>query len=127
VRGFARDIAETRIDYAATLTPKRIDRYRELGFCVVVTMNVIRGRAENDKVPGALAYYRRLEREADLIGRFTPYKKDAKAPRFHFDLSYNYYPSEFNRPGPEVLIYRLRNCKEKRGPLPPGAGRPGES
>ena len=127
VRGFARDIAETRIDYAATLTPERIDRYRELGFCVVVTMSGIRGRAENDKVPGALAYYRRLEREAELIDSFTPYKEGAKPPRFHFDLSYNYYPREFNRPGPEVRIYRLKNCDEKRGPLPPGAGRPDES
>jgi hypothetical protein len=124
VRGFARDIAETRIDYAATLTPERLERYRELGFCVVVTMSVIRGRAENDKVAGALAYYATLEREAELVGVFSPYKKGAKAPRFHFDLSYNYYPRAFQRPGPEVRVYRLDNCQEKRGPLPPGAGRP---
>ena len=127
VRGFARDIAETRIDYAATLTPDRIDLYRELGFCTVVTMSVIRGRAENDGVEQALAYYRRLEEESDHVATFSPYERGAAAPRFHFDLSYNYYPSEFERPGPEVRVYRLDDCQQKRGPLPPGAGRPGES
>lgn len=124
VRGFVRDIQESRIDYAATLRPETIDRYRELGFCVVVTMSVIRGRAENDRVPGALAYYRRLERESRLVRVFSPYDEGADPPRFHFDLSYNHYPTAFDRPGPLVKIYELDDCRQQRGALPRGAGTP---
>lgn len=124
VRGFVRDIQESRIDYAATLRPQTIDRYRALGYCVVVTMSVIRGRAENDRVPEALAYYRRLERESTLVKAFSPYEPGAKIPRFHFDLSYNYYPTAFERPGPLVKIYELKDCRQQRGPVPAGAGTP---
>lgn len=124
VRGFVRDIQESRIDYAATLRPETIDRYRDLGYCVVVTMSVIRGRAENDGVPGALAYYRRLERESRLVRVFSPYEDGAGEPRFHFDLSYNHYPTAFDRPGPLVKIYELNDCEQQRGPVPTGAGTP---
>lgn len=124
VRGFAEDVAETRLDYAAALRPERLDLYREFGFCVVVTMSVIRGRAENDEVPEALAYYRRLEAEADLVREFSPYEEGADPPDFHFDLSYNYYPTAFERPGPLVKIYELRDCEQQFGPVPKGAGTP---
>jgi hypothetical protein len=124
VRGFARDIQETRLDYAATLRPERIDRYREAGFCLVMTMSVIRGRAENDEVAPALAYYRRLERESRLVYRATPWKAGADPPRFHFDRSYNYYPTAYERPGPEVRIHRLDDCEQGYGPVPAGTGRP---
>lgn len=124
VRGFAEDVAETRIDYAATLTPERIDLYREHGFCVVVTMSVIRGRAENDEVPEALAYYERLEREAELLKVFSPFAPGADEPPFHFDLSYNYYPTAYERPGPVVKIYELRDCEQQYGPVPEGVGTP---
>jgi hypothetical protein len=124
VRGFSRDVAETRIDYAATLTPARLDAYRRSGYCVVMTMSVIRGRAENDRVPSAVAYYRRLERESDEIFRVTPWRPGAEPVPFHFDLSYNHYPRAYARAGPEVRIYRLRDCEPGYGPLERGAGRP---
>ena len=124
VRGFSRDVAETRIDYAATLTPRRLDAYRRAGYCVVMTMSVIRGRAENDGVPQALAYYALLERESSEIFRASPWQPEAEPVRFHFDLSYNYYPRAYARPGPEVRIYRLRDCRQGYGPLARGAGRP---
>ena len=124
VRGFSRDVAETRIDYAATLTPRRLDAYRRAGYCVVMTMSVIRGRAENDRVPQALAYYRRLERESSEIFRASPWEPEADPVRFHFDLSYNHYSTAYARPGPEVRIYRLRDCRQGYGPLERGAGRP---
>ena len=124
VRGFVRDIQETRIDYAATLRPETIDRYRELGYCVVMTMSVIRGRAENDEVAGALAYYRRLDRESRLVHQVSPYEPGAVPPRFHFDRSYNYYPPEFERPGPLVRIHDLNDCRQRFGPVPKGAGTP---
>jgi Dolichyl-phosphate-mannose-protein mannosyltransferase len=124
VRGFIRDIRETRIDYGATLDPSVIDRYRRAGFCMVATMSVIRGRAENARDPEALAYYRRLERESRLLASFSPYEPGAGPVPFNFDLSYNYYPTAFERPGPEVKVYRLRGCKQGYGPVPKGTGTP---
>jgi hypothetical protein len=117
VRGFIKGVQEGRIDYTRTLSPETIDRYRELGFCTVMTMSVIRGRAENDQDPRALAYYRRLERESELLATFDPWKEGAEPPPFHFDLSYNHYPTAFDRPGPEVRIYRLRDCRQQYGQL----------
>ena len=35
---------------------------------------------------------------------------------FNFDLSYNYYPTAYHRPGPAVRIYRLRDCTQGYGP-----------
>lgn len=127
VRGFIRDIRRaanvdapdgTTITYAASLNPGAIDQYRSKGFCLVVTMSLIRGRAENARVPGALAYYDRLERESDLVYRASPYDKGAKPVPLHFDFSYNYYPRAFNRPGPEINVYELRNCKQGFGKVP---------
>ena len=83
-----------------------------------MTMSVVRGRAENAKDPAALGYYRRIEREGDLIYHASPYDKGAKPVKFDFDLSYNYYPRAFGRPGPEVKLYRLRNCRERFGKVP---------
>jgi hypothetical protein len=103
--------------YARTLRPDSIDRYRQKGFCLVMTVSVVRGRAENAKDPQALAYYARIERQSRLIFHASPYKHGAKPPKFHFDLSYNYYPTAFHRPGPDVRIYQLNRCRQRYGPL----------
>jgi Dolichyl-phosphate-mannose-protein mannosyltransferase len=124
VRGFIKDIRETRLDYAATLRPETIDRYRRSGFCLVMSMSVIRGRAENARLAPALAYYARLRRESRVLFRASPYKPGAKPVPFSFDLSYNYYPSAFERPGPEIAIYQLKRCREGYGPVPRGTGTP---
>jgi len=127
VRGFIRDIRRaqnveapdgTSITYAASLNPEVIDQYRQKGFCLVMTMSLIRGRAENAKVPGALKYYDRLERESKLVFQASPYDKGAKPVPLHFDFSYDYYPTAFNRPGPEIKVYRLNNCKQAFGKVP---------
>jgi len=127
VRGFIRDNRESRLDYAATLRPQTVDLYRRTGFCTVMTMSLLRGRAERDRVPEALAYYRRLERESELMLSLDPYRPEAQPVPFHFDRSYNYYPSAFNRPGPEVRIYRLSRCRQRFGPIRQGAGTPAEA
>ena len=124
VRGFARDVRETRLDYAATLRPETLDRYRDNGYCLVMTMSVIRGRAENARLAPALAYYERLERESRVVYEGDPYAPGEGPVPFHFDLSYNYYPRAFERPGPEVTVYRLDECEQGYGPLPSGRGRP---
>src|SRR5207302_1101286 len=117
VRGFAKHQAETRVQYPSLLRPDYVDAYRRAGFCVVMTMSLIKGRAENAKLPQALAYYDKLARESKVVYHLSPYKAGVKPPRVDFDYSYNYYPSTFFRPGPDVTIYQLRNCKQKYGPL----------
>lgn len=125
VRGFAKHQAETRVQYPALLHPGLIDNYRTTGFCLVMTMSVIRGRAVESKLPRALAYYDRLERESERVLRVSPYRAGAAPVRFSFDHSYTYYPRAFERPGPEVDVYRLRDCKQQYGPLPSGEPLPG--
>ena len=48
--------------------------------------------------------------------RFSPYDDGAAPVPFSFDLSYNYYPPEYERPGPTVTIQRLRDCEQAFGP-----------
>ncbi|MEJ7718412.1 MAG: hypothetical protein WKF31_10765 [Thermoleophilaceae bacterium] len=124
VRGFIKENRESRLDYARTLGPETIDRYRRSGFCTVVTMSLLRGRAERDGERRALAYYRRLERESDLVMALDPYRPGAEPVDFHFDLSYNYYPRAFQRPGPAIRVYRLSRCEQGFGPLRAGESAP---
>lgn len=125
VRGFAKHQAETRVQYPSLLKPSYVRSYRRAGFCLVMTMSLIRGRSENAKLPQALAYYDALARQSRVVYHVSPYKPGAKPVRFDFDFSYNYYPSAFARPGPEITIYRLRNCKQKYGPLKKNEPLPG--
>jgi hypothetical protein len=125
VRGFAKHQAETRIQYPSLIRPQYIDAYRQTGFCLVMTMSVIEGRSKVAKPPQALAYYDELAKQSKVVYHVSPYKPGAKPQRFDFDFSYNYYPSTFRRPGPEITIYRLRNCKQKYGQLQKNERLPG--
>ena len=100
--------------YITVLGPRLIDRYRRARHCVVVTMSTIRGRAEvaNDAME-ALAYYRRLERESELIFRVLPYRPGAERVPFDFNQSLLSYSAALERPGPEVSVYRLDRCSER--------------
>jgi hypothetical protein len=102
--------------YHAVLRPSVIDDYRLYGYCLVMTVNVVRDRALETGDPQARAYYERLERDAELVREFSPYKPGADPVPFSFDLSYNYYPRASERPGPTVRIYRLRDCDQGYGP-----------
>jgi hypothetical protein len=130
VRGFSDDLRrQSALDapngadttYASTLAPENIDTYRSNGFCLVMTNSLIRGRAENAKVPDALAYYQRLVRESRRVFHASPYKPGRGPVPLHYDFSYDYYPTAYNRPGGEVDIYRLNNCRQgfKRVPQRP--------
>jgi MFS family permease len=127
VRGFVNDIRrQSALDspagadttYAATLRPELLDLYRSQGFCVVMTTSLIRGRAENAKLPRALAYYDRLERDSRHILHLSPYKKGRGPVPLHYDFSYDYYPTAYHRPGGVVDVYRLNDCKQKTGRVP---------
>ena len=102
--------------YHRVLSADVIDDYRFYGYCLVMTTGVTRERALATGAPGARAYYRRLEREARLVRQFSPYRRGSGPVPFNFDLSYNYYPSAYERPGPVVRIYRLRDCRQRYGP-----------
>lgn len=97
-------------DYERTTRPELIGSYRRGGYCTVMIGSTQYGRAYNDprQVPNALPYYRKLQREGEVVYRTSPYKRGAKPVKFDFDYSFNYYPLSYARPGPEVTIYRLR-------------------
>jgi hypothetical protein len=96
-------------DYERTLFPELIDRYEEGGYCWVLTGSTQRGRAEAEpgKVPRAIAYYRELERRGTVAFRASPYRAGADPVKFNFDWSYDYYPMAYDRPGPDLTVYRL--------------------
>jgi 4-amino-4-deoxy-L-arabinose transferase-like glycosyltransferase len=102
--------------YHAVLGPEVIDDYRLYGYCLVMTVNVVRDRALETRDPRARAYYRRLDRESDVLREFSPYDEGAEPVAFSFDLSYNHYPPQYNRPGPTVRVHRLHDCRQGYGP-----------
>jgi hypothetical protein len=101
--------------YHLALAPQVIEDYRFYGYCVVVTVDTVRERALRTGSAGARGYYDKLDREARLLREFSPYDAGAKPVQFHFDLSFNYYPTEYHRPGPIVRIYRLDRCTQRYG------------
>jgi hypothetical protein len=99
-------------DYEKTLRPALLDTYRRYGYCWLVAGSTQYGRAYADPaaVPRARAYYARLKATAGLVHKVAPYKAGAKGVPFSFDFSFNYYPLQYDRPGPEIDVYRLRDC-----------------
>lgn len=93
-----------------------VDDYRLYGYCTVMTMDTVRERALETGRPEVQAYYRRLDREADVVKRLSPYDDPRDPVPFSFDLSFNYYPPEYERPGPVVTIHRVRDCEQRYGP-----------
>ena len=102
--------------YHTVLGPEVIDDLRLYGYCHVMTVNTVRERALETGDPDARAYYARLDRESELAREFSPYDEGADPVPFSFDLSYNSYPPEYERPGPTVRIQRLRDCEQAYGP-----------
>jgi hypothetical protein len=102
--------------YHDVLGPEVIDEYRLYGYCLVITADVVRDRALGTGDPDARAYYERLEDESRLVKEFSPYDEGADPVPFDFDLSFNYYPPEYHRPGPTVRLYELDDCEQATGP-----------
>jgi 4-amino-4-deoxy-L-arabinose transferase-like glycosyltransferase len=96
-------------DYERTTRAKLVKAYADGGFCFVVTGSTQFGRAYADpkQVPDAIRYYDELKRQGEVVFRSNPYGKDSETVPFSFDYSFNYYPLTYERPGPEVVIYRL--------------------
>jgi len=117
VNEIIRDIRETHVEYGRTLRREVLDRYRRDGYCMVMTMDLIRGRADAAGDTAALAYYARLDRESDVVFEVSPYRADDQPQPFSFDLSYSYYSPAYERPGPQIRIHRLHDCVQGYGPL----------
>jgi hypothetical protein len=96
-------------DYERTTRPELIDSYARGGFCWVVTGSTQFGRAfaAPDEVPHAIRYYRALRERGEVVYRISPASRSLP---FSFDHSFNYYPLAYERPGPEIIVYRLPGC-----------------
>ena len=100
-------------DYERTLAPALIGYYETHGYCWVVSGSTESGRALADpkEVPLAIAYYRALQRRGEVVYRASPYARGQGGGResvpFDFDWSFDYYPLAYDRPGPQMTVYRL--------------------
>ncbi len=100
-------------DYERTLRPSLVDSYRRGGFCWVLTGSTQQGRAEVEprQVPQAIRYYDALGRAGKVAFTALPTGKARPVHDFSFDFSFDYYPLTYERPGPEIVIYRLAGGK----------------
>jgi 4-amino-4-deoxy-L-arabinose transferase-like glycosyltransferase len=95
--------------YATTLRPSTIETYAANGYCYVMVGSIVRDRAlkDPDAPADAVAYYRALATGAERVATFSPVRSGATVPKFNFDISYNWYPLTYVRPGPVIEIYRV--------------------
>jgi hypothetical protein len=109
-------------NYETTLWPVLIDYYEANGYCWVISGSTQSGRVFADRskvgqqaVPHAIAYYRALARAGEVVYRASPYTRGQGPVAFDFDWSFDYYPLAYDRPGPEMTVYRLRGgrCARK--------------
>jgi hypothetical protein len=100
-------------DYERFTRPGLLGSYARGGFCWVVTGSTQYGRAyaEPDEVPDAIRYYAALERDAQLVYEVRPDAGGEGREPFSYDFSFNAYPLDHDRMGPEVRIYRLSGGK----------------
>src|SRR3954447_1806370 len=96
--------------YEKKLSPALIDTYRSGHYCWVVVASHQKQRGLNAKLPAAIGYYQRLNRESDRTQLFDPWRSGADRPGFNFDMSFDYYPTAFVRPGPFIEVHHLRSC-----------------
>ncbi len=109
-------------NYVRTLSPALIPYYEQHEYCWVVSGSTQSGRALADPkaAPLAVAYYRALEREGEVVFEASPYGRGEGPVPFGFDWSFDYYPLAYHRPGPTVTIYRLHGGKCRRLAQGPG-------
>jgi hypothetical protein len=103
-------------DYERILRPALIGSYARGGYCWVMIGSTQYGRAFRSpgEVPDAVRYYRDLGRRGQVVFRADPYADGAPPHEFNFDWSFDYYPLSYERPGPTVIVYRLREAACRR-------------
>ncbi len=97
-------------DFERALRPDLVSLFEQQEYCWVVVGSTQRGRAEAEPgvVPDALRYYEELERRSKVVYDASPYSEGKGPVGFNFDWTFNYYPLAYNRPGPEMTVYRLQ-------------------
>jgi hypothetical protein len=97
-------------DYERTLRPRLLKAYAAGGYCYVVVGSTQKGRAFVDRkaVPAAIAYYDALAKDADVVYRTSPWSKGSPQG-FNFDWSFDAYPLSYQRQGPQMTVYKLRD------------------
>jgi Dolichyl-phosphate-mannose-protein mannosyltransferase len=108
-------------NYEYTLFPGLFKYYRRRGVCWIVSGSGQSGRAFNNpkRVPEAIRYYHQLPREASLRYSASPFGPPGSGPEhpFQYDHTFNYYGLEYERPGPVMNVYRLKDCTPQRGAI----------
>jgi hypothetical protein len=97
--------------YEKKLDASLIDTYRAGHYCWVIVGSHQKNRGLKANLPGARAYYARLNAESDRTQIFDPYRAGWTRPGFNFDMSFDYYPRAYIRPGPFVEVHHLRGCR----------------
>jgi dolichyl-phosphate-mannose-protein mannosyltransferase len=99
--------------YERNLYPALLDSYVSRGYCWVVLGSLQAGRAfaQPRAAPQAVAYYAALANRAKLVYHVSPFPTSAHPVPFSFDWSIDYYPRQYERPGPEMSVYRLSGGK----------------
>jgi 4-amino-4-deoxy-L-arabinose transferase-like glycosyltransferase len=96
--------------YEKKLRPGLLAQYRQGGYCWVMVASYQHDRGLNAGFKKARAYYAALASQSALAARFSPYRFGARPVKFNFDLSYNFVPRSYMRPGPLLELRRLNGC-----------------
>jgi hypothetical protein len=106
-------------NYGFTVFPGMLDFYRQKGACWIVSGSLQTGRVFNNpkRVPDAIRYYRALERQSDLAFESRPFDGPGSKHYFQYDMAFNFGQLRYERPGPAIRVYRLRNCTPKVVPV----------
>ncbi|WP_022927135.1 glycosyltransferase family 39 protein [Patulibacter americanus] len=99
-------------NHGFTLFPGMLDFYREKGACWIVSGSLQSGRVMNNprRVPEAVKYYRALEQQSDLRFEIDPFDGPEAKHYFQYDMAFNFGQLRYERPGPSMRVYRLRDC-----------------
>jgi 4-amino-4-deoxy-L-arabinose transferase-like glycosyltransferase len=97
--------------YEKRLSPALLDQYRAGGYCWVVVASYQHDRGMKAGFQQAKAYYRALDAQSVKRAVFSPYRFGAKPVSFNFDLSFNFLPRAYARPGPLLELHQLRGCR----------------
>ena len=96
--------------YEKRLRVRRIERYRERGYCWVVVGSTQKQRGLKAGLRSSRNYYAALDAASEETMYFSPFARGAEPVEFSYDASFNYRPRAYERPGPVVEIHRLRDC-----------------
>ena len=118
-------------NYVRTLSPALIGLYERRGYCWVVTGSTEQGRALADPraVPLAIAYYRALAAQGQVVRRFSPYAAGKGPGRVQLRLELRLLPARLPaaRAGDDASTACTAGAARRPGLTRPGAGQRGSS